>query len=122
MLFVDVVLIQNICRLPEWKDLNKAYCTLIILQQHKKHMDPLLIFKKVLVLQFFHPFTDDHTDKGEDTQSYVDLSPCKGKLGLQRLMDLSQEAVLDLEKNVYNKTLTNIRTLKVVKTQTQVFF
>lgn len=73
MLFVDVALIQNICGLAEWKDLNKAYCTLII-PQHSS-MRTLLIFKKVVVWQFFHSFTENHKDKGEATQSYIHLSP-----------------------------------------------
>lgn len=67
----------------------------------------MLILKNVLVLQFFHSFTENHTDgEGECTPSYANLSPRTSKLRLLRTMYTSQEA--DKEKNIQldNKTLS----------------
>lgn len=81
MLFVDIALIENICGMLEWKDLNKPHCTLINYTAAEKHKDFLLTFEKMLVWQFFfHLFTEYHKEK-EGSQSYVQLSPSKVNLG-----------------------------------------
>lgn len=67
-------IIQNICGFPDGKDLNKAYCTLII-PQHRSMRTLGLYFKKVLVWQFFFFINlQREKDKGEGTQSYIHSS------------------------------------------------
>lgn len=95
MLFVDIYLIQRICGLPDWKDLNKAYCTLIILAT-QMHKNSLLIFKKGVGLAIFSLiYRGPQRQRGR----YTKLRSSKSKQHGEAIYD-------DLGKNsqVYHKT------------------